>query len=155
MKVNVSVKVYTFSHQIYVNSSELYHEKLRVSKSLHLTCQIPWEIFGKDENLFQGYWLRWITSLESTEMSFLRNVFKICTSNTGYWLGFQNFGCRFSDILQKKLTIKWFLYENCENLGNKSHPFSKSVGAKSVLPNIFCCSCIHCTRLNIGLAIVM
>ena len=73
---------------------------------------------------------------------------------TGLWLGFQNCGCRFWKFFQK-LTIGWLLNENCNNLGHKSHLFSKSVGAKSVLLKICECSYTHCTHASQDPALVL
>ena len=46
--------------------------------------------------------------------------------------------------------MKWLLNESHKNLGYKSHLFSKSVGAKSVLLKICGCSCTHCIHANHG-----
>ena len=54
----------------------------------------------------------------------------------------------------KKLITKLLLDENFENIRYKSHPISKSVGAKSVLLKTWGCSCTHCTHANQGPAIL-
>ena len=38
--------------------------------------------------------------------------------------------------------------KTCENLGHESHPYTKFVGAKSVLLKICGCICTHCTHTN-------